>query len=61
MTTGTAEEVTKILLNKDNWQQQVFWNPQDVADFLNTLTPFQAKSAKVVHWEVKIMVLYPNA
>ncbi len=56
-------EVAEVLknLNKDNWQAEVFWTPQDVADFLNTLTPSQALNAKVVHWEVKIMVLYPSA
>ena len=46
---------------KPKWVEQLFWTPKDVAEFLETLTPEQASAAKVIHWEVKIMVLYPNA
>jgi hypothetical protein len=43
------------------WNDVVFWTPVEVAEFLSTLTPYQSSAAKVIHFEVKILVLYPNA
>ena len=43
------------------WETVNLWSPQDVADFLSTLKPEQSSMAKVLKYEVKIMVLYPSA
>lgn len=43
------------------WNQEAFWNPSEVADFLSGLSPHQSQQAKVLQNEVKILVIYPNA
>ena len=58
--TTEIKDITEKFTDKKAWEQQAFWTPEEVAEFLNTLAPFQAKSAKVLKFEVKILVIYPT-
>lgn len=56
-----VEEALAPLMTKPEWITENVWSPAEMIVLLNSLSPEQSAAAKVIHYEVKIMIVYPKA